>query len=171
MIFEQCDSLTITELRRFKLLVAGHSKSGIIRFSVGGQPTGSVWVYVDAEDSYGELHLSYTSDGESIEYSVPLVTVRSNLGKGYIWYFRCPSTQKRCRILYCAGKYFLHRAAYDNCIYRIQTSSKLYRPWEQMIMRLRKADELEKELQKKYSKTHYLGLPTRKYRAYLKYAE
>ena len=52
------------------------------------------------------VQLDYTCNGEPVSYRIDLTKVQSNLGKGYVYYFVCPRTNKRCRILYQVNKYF-----------------------------------------------------------------
>lgn len=65
----------------------------------------------------------------SIEYKVQIEFIPSNLGKGYLLYFICPVSFKRCRILYRAygSLHFKAREAYQyRLYYKAQTSSKKY---------------------------------------------
>ena len=61
---------------------------------------------------------------EPRNYKVYLTSTPSNLNRGEIWYFICPQTKKRCRKLYSIGGYFLHREAFNGCMYKIQIESK-----------------------------------------------
>ena len=69
------------------------------------------------------LTLDYVCNGDPVNYQVYFTSVPSNLGKGSVWYFVCPHTQKRCRVLYLVDTYFLHREAFKGCMYQIQTFS------------------------------------------------
>jgi len=70
-----------------------------------------------------------TGEKTKINYKVFIERVPSNLGKGNVMYFICPSTYRRCRILYLTygSHYFKSREAYRIRIYYdCQLSSKLY---------------------------------------------
>jgi hypothetical protein len=87
----------------------------------------------------------------------------SNIGNGRVWYFLCPHTGKRCRKLYLADTYFLHREAFKGCMYEKQTYSKIVRQqfklWEKVFC----SDKIYEQMYKKYFKKQYAGKPTKKY--------
>ena len=98
--------------------------------------TGGSTVSIGARNINGEisLRLSYSitkpsGEKQSLNYTIDLVEVPSNLGKGKLLFFICPETGKKCRILYSAygSPLFKSREAYSyKLYYEIQTSSKLY---------------------------------------------
>src|SRR5690606_22140593 len=110
---------------------------------------------------YAELDYKYRDEPRN--YKVRLVFVPSNLGKGRIWYFLCPHTGKRCRKLYSIGGYFLHREAFNGCMYESQTQSKKYRQLDKTLGAYFKTDDLYSQLYQKYFKKTYAGKPTKKY--------
>ena len=120
---------------------------------------------MDEYDPYVELR--YTCRGISKNYSVHLVSVLSNLGAGEVWYFLCPHTGKRCRILYCVDGEFLHREAFRNVYYDSQVRGKKMRGYDKLIGPLFKIDKMKDEADKPYYKKYYRGVPTRKYRRVL----
>jgi hypothetical protein len=64
---------------------------------------------------------------EQVNQTVQIVRVRSNLGKGYNWYFICGRTGKRCKHLYSAYncKYYFSKHAYNGQLYHyLQTVTK-----------------------------------------------
>jgi hypothetical protein len=70
----------------------------------------------------------YEGKQQNLNYNVIIVSSPSNLGKGRIYYFICPFTGKRCKILYMAygSLYFKCREAYRCLIYYAsQLSSRL----------------------------------------------
>lgn len=126
--------------------------------------TGASISFTLKKNNYGlSVYLDYqkTIEGkqEPINYKIEIETLTSNLGKGEIYYFRCPFTFKRCKILYMGygSLYFKSRKAYN---YR------LYYP-SQLSSRLDKHNDkywsLERSLEKlyiKHPKTHYKGKVT-----------
>lgn len=92
-----------------------------------------------------------------------MVSTLSNLNKGEICYFICPKTNKRCRKLYLIDGYFLHREAFNGCMYETQTHSKKYRQLDKTLGTYFKSDNLYSELYKKNFKKSYAGKPTKKY--------
>ncbi|MBN2520986.1 MAG: hypothetical protein JXB17_10805, partial [Bacteroidales bacterium] len=68
-------------------------------------------------------------------------------------------TNKRCRKMYSIGGYFLHREAFQGCMYGSQTLSKYYRNFDKTIrVYFRIA-----RLYKKHFKQSYAKKPTKKY--------
>lgn len=111
-----------------------------------------------------EVELSYykTVNGErkDINYRVKVVSVPSNLGKGEVYYFFCPFSYHRCKVLYMGygSPYYKSRKAYSLRIYYpSQLSSHLDRHNDK-YWRLDK--ELE-QLKNKHPKRHYRGQPTK----------
>jgi hypothetical protein len=66
---------------------------------------------MDLDQPYVRLH--YTSNGEPVDYRVPLVTTMPHFG-GVRWWFACPgqSCGRRAGKLY-GGKYYLCRHCHD----------------------------------------------------------
>jgi hypothetical protein len=136
-------------------------KAGSISWYVGNIHTGTISISADIRTSEPHIMLSYSISGQSVEYRVLLEKVPSNLGKGYLWFFLCPITQKRCRILYQSGGYFTHRAGAKG-MYSYQTMSKTWRD----LRRTYKLNNDERSpravLGKKYFKGWYDGKPTKR---------
>ncbi len=135
---------------------------GSISWSRNNQETASISVNVNTMGNpYVELVYSYKD--EPRQYRINIVSVPSNLGNGEVWYFVCPTTFKRCRVLYLVGGYFLHRTAFNNCMYESQTYSKKTRTLIQMFSEAMVKDEVYSQLYSKYFKSHYRGKPTKRY--------
>lgn len=112
-----------------------------------------------------EIRLVYYTTSQSgerndLDYTIQLTSIPSNLGRGEIWYFVCPQTGRRAKILYKAygSLHFKSRNAYHNRIYySSQTASKLGlsgdRYWE-LERRLEKLKPLIR-------KAHYQGKETK----------
>ena len=79
-----------------------------------------------------EIRLNYWNKSHSgektdLDYTIQLISFPSNLGKGKIWYFICPITGKKVKILYkvYGSLYFKSSKAYQFRIYYpSQISSK-----------------------------------------------
>jgi len=127
--------------------------------------TGASISFLLSKDEAGLfLELTYSKtikeQKESFNYKVRIVSVLSNLGKGNNYYFICPISGKRCKILYMGygSNYFKCRKAYQYRIYypcqlssRLNVNNDIY--WR-----------IERELQTlypKHPKTHYKGNLTR----------
>lgn len=113
-----------------------------------------------------------TGEKTAMNYKVHIEFKPSNLGKGYVLYFICPVSFRRCRILYRAygSTYFKAREAYQNRLYyQAQTSSKKY----QIIDRFTNVrDKVEGFWQiKKRNQTTFKGQPTKSSLKYIALVE
>lgn len=171
MGFYGCDnldsthSIDLTALRKWGVLKQGW-RSGTIRWSRHGEERGQVCyeAMIATEDRPNVLRLLYTStsrheEPHKMDYRVHLLSIPCRYG-GRKWFFQCPTCSRRCRILYESGQYFVCRKCtglwYDSQTY----TENRYR----LMQNLFDADKLEETLKRHY----YRGLPTRKYRRYLK---
>lgn len=162
-LFDEALQLSITKLKEWQYLNPEQIISGTLTWSRNGNKTGSISIKVNTQNEYPYIELDYKYDDEPRNYKIQLVSVPSNLGKGLIWYFLCPQTNKRCRKLYLIGGYFLHREAFNGCMYKIQTQSKKYRQMDKTLRAYFKSDELYSQIYKKHFKKYYAGKPTKKY--------
>lgn len=126
---------------------------------------GQVLVLVVGSSSKKSSHvqLIYTYKGVKYDYKIPIVTALSNLGKGEIHYFYCPTAQKRCRKLYFMKGRFGHREAFSKCSYSIQVKSKKQREGQQILNKLDQKENAIIKMNSKYFKKFYDGNPTQHY--------
>lgn len=135
-----------------------------------GTMTWRVWDNITAQVDYGVqyapdevfLQLSYTHNGEVRTYRILLEQQNSNLGKGVVWYFRCPTTGQRCRKLYLYNGWFMHRKAVPG-MYEAQTHSKRWRREKRVYDAVYDLRDVEAELYKPNSKQTYRGKTTRRF--------
>ena|SRR5437773_2146211 len=173
-MYDRCLQLTVTFLKCNGYLSSGQWKTGIVAWSIGeGQEreiTARIKITVSMEaEPY--IHLNYTVSENLISYQIRLVSIPSNLQKGQIWFFVCPVTGRLCRKLYCIGERFLHREAYNGCMYTKQTYSRRLRREMKIFDRLIISAEIVDELNKSYFKETYNGKTTRRFQRLLKRAE
>lgn len=162
-LFDECKQLSIAILKKYEYLKPKQLKVGIIHWKLNEQPSGSISLRVDTTCDEPFVELNYKYQEKPICYRVSLVIRPSNLGKGFIWSFICPKTGKRTRILYCIDGYFLHREAFQGCMYKCQTYSKRGRK----MARYFKYIEATEQINSRYCKTHYRGKPTKRYLQHL----
>ncbi len=155
--------LSISKLKEWEYLNPEQIKSGTVTWSRNGNERGSISIKVDTNLEQQHIELDYKYRDEPRNYKVSLVSMPSNIGKGLIWYFLCPETNKRCRKLYSIGGYFLHREAFKGCMYESQTQSKKYREMDKKLGAFFRTDDLYNQLYQKYFKKTYAGKPTKKY--------
>ncbi len=126
-LYNEALQISITKLKEWEYLDPKQIKSGTLNWSRNGNSTGSISIKVSTHNEQPYIELDYNYRDEPRNYKVRLVSMPSNLGKGLIWYFLCPHTNKRCRKLYSIGGYFFHREAFNGCMYECQTQSKYSR--------------------------------------------
>jgi len=156
-----CSFISITKLKEWGYLQSG-SKSGVITWSRNGNKTGSISIEMVFTHYQKYLIVDYKCDGEPKRYKIEIEEFPSNLGKGSVYYFLCPQTNKNCRKLYLHGDLFLHRSAFG-LMYENQIESKKNRELLKVFNMAFLSDEVYEERFKKYFKTHYKGKPTKKY--------
>ena len=162
-LYNEALQLSISKLKGWGYLAPGQIKSGTINWSRNGNRTGSISITANTRSEQPYIELDYKYKDEPRKYKVYLTSTRSNLNLGEIWYFLCPQTKKRCRKLYSIGGYFLHREAFNGCMYETQTQSKKYRELEKTFGAFLRTDMISDELYKKHFKRTYAGKPTKRY--------
>ena len=162
-LYNEALQISISKLKEWEYLNPEQIKIGTITWSRNGNPTGSISIQVNTHSEQPYIELDYKYRDEPRKYKVYLTSTHSNLNKGEIWYFICPQTKKRCRKLYSIGGYFLHREAFNGCMYETQTQSKKYRQLDKTLGAYFEIDNLYSELYKKNFKKMYAGKPTKKY--------
>lgn len=163
ILFDEALQIPISKLKGWGYLDPKQIKSGTLNWSRNGNPAGSISIKVNTQSEQPYIELDYKYRDEPRNYKVYLTSTPSNLNKGEIWYFICPKTKKRCRKLYSIGGYFLHREAFNGCMYETQTQSKKYRQLDKTFGACLKSDDLYSELYKKNFKKTYAGKPTKRY--------
>lgn len=162
-LFDEVLQIDISKLKKWGYLNPEQTKSGTITWSSNGNKTGSISIKVKPHSEQLYIELDYKYRDEPRKYKVNLVSIPSNLGKGVVWYFLCPQTNKRCRKLYSIGGYFLHREAFSECMYESQTRSKKWRQIEKIYGYYFDIDKHYEKLYSKHFKIHYNGKPTKRY--------
>jgi len=162
-LFNEALQISISNLKEWGYIEPEQIKSGTITWSSNGNQTGSILIKGNTGNEQPYIKLDYKYRDKPHKYKLRLVTVSSNLGKGLIWYFLCPVTNKRCRKLYSVGGYFLHREAFKGCMYESQTKSKKYRQLDKILGAYFRIDDLYSQLYRKHFKKTYTGKPTKRY--------
>ncbi len=166
-LYDEAKRISISNLKRWGYLESCSYKRGTVTWSRGDTQIGSIQIAMNLLEAKPYLELSYSINDSPINYRVPLVQVPSNLGKGSVWYFLCPQTEKRCRILYLVGTRFLHREAVRGAMYQRQTCSKKWRGFKRFLDRWDKTCALDDAISQKHFRTHYSGKPTRRFKRLL----
>lgn len=162
-LYDELKTVSISFLRKHNYLKPNQKQSGTVTWSSNGNKTGSISIQVNTQSESPYLLLDYKCNEAPINYRVQLVSALSNLGKGFVWYFICPHTGKRCRKLYLADTYFYHRSAFTGCMYETQTKSKRDRNLNKILGLKFQPEHLYEQLYKKNFKKYYSGKPTKRY--------
>ena len=155
----------VTRIELSYLLKHGYLKKDGFTFGRISWTNGSsiqVSSSIDEDEKYIRVRYSLKDgrDGEIKDYKIYLTSVPSNLGRGEVLYFVCPSSGRRARVLHlCYGSpIFKCRKAYSHRIYyQSQASSRLSyhndRYW--------KLDKELNECRDRSRKATYQGKPTK----------
>jgi len=162
-LFDEERNISITNLRKWGYLKEYSQRSSNITWSRNEIETSSIGIKIVMNDFENILTVNYKCNGTSYNYNIPLVSLPSNLGKGKVWYFQCPFTNKRCRKLHLISERFMHRSALPSGMYSIQTQSKRWRFMDKVYGSYFESDKYYQELYSKHFKTHYKGKPTKRY--------
>ncbi|MBO0592928.1 hypothetical protein I2486_16105 [Cellulophaga sp. E16_2] len=162
-LYDDALQLSISILKSWEYLEPCQNKSGTITWSRGDNPRGSISIKVNTLSNEPFIELDYKFQNQPRKYKVNLEMMPSNLGKGVIWFFICPQTNKRCRKLYSIGGYFFHREAFKGVMYESQTQSKKWREIEKICGASFDIDKYYQEIYSKHFKRFYNGKPTKKY--------
>ncbi|MBK9109925.1 MAG: hypothetical protein IPM92_16530 [Saprospiraceae bacterium] len=170
-LYDDLKTVSISFLKKHGYLKPNQWQRGTITWSRNGNKTGSISIIVNTKSGSLYLEMDYNCNEVPINYRVQLVSAPSNLGKGFVWYFVCPHSGKRCRKLYLADTYFCHRLAFKGCMYKKQTFSKSYRRLEKAFRIYFQSDDLIDRISQKHYKKYYAGKPTKKYLSHVKLLE
>ena len=166
-LFDEVKCIEISFLRKWGYLHNNTFKSGTITWSRNGIETSNISMATKIDDTASVLILSYNCNNKSYKYEVPLVSLPSNLGKGFVWYFLCPFTNKRCRKLHFINLQFMHRSALPSGMYEKQTQTKKWRQLERTYGDYFDLDRYYEELYSKHFRRYYNGKPTKRYKRLL----
>ncbi len=163
-IYNDIKCITISDLKKLGYIKPNINKVGSIRWTDSkGVETSSITVQSKINNSLKVLIIDYKCNNKkSFNYTIPLVTIPSNLGKGKVWYFICPFTYKRCRKLHLIDCHFIHRTAIRG-VYEKQIHSKKWRVLDNTFNDYFKIDDYYQELYSKHFTKYYKGKPTKRY--------
>lgn len=162
-IFDERKSLSITDLKKLGYFNHNKRTSGNVNWTMGGENTGNIGIEVTISDNSNFIDIKYNCNNENYQYRVYLVSTRSNLNKGKIWYFECKFTGVRCRKLHLIKGKFQHRTALKSGMYSKQTQSKKWRLIEKAYGNYFDSENTYSELYSKHFRKYYKGKPTKRY--------
>ena len=137
-------------------------KGNQLTWRMRGEITGQIDYAVQYGPDEVYLLVSYRYQQQPRKYRIVIEPKASNLGKGVIWYFRCPVTQQRCRKLHMHQGWLTHRKAITG-MYETQTHSKRRRQEKRVFDAVLDRADVVAELYKPHAKQTYRGKPTRRF--------
>lgn len=158
----EAQRLEISYLFREGYISKGRFISGSLSWNNGN----SIGIESELSKWKQEIRLKYQNHSyhsgavNDLDYKIQLTSIPSNLGRGQIYYFICPITGRKARILYkCYGSlYFKSRKAYHGRIYySSQIASKNNLHNERYFSLEKEIDKLKPHIRKR----HYQGKETR----------
>ena len=162
-LFNDVLRLNISTLKEYGYLEDVEVKKGVLSWLINGEKVSSITIFSRITKKEKFVLLEYLKNEEKVICEIELTTINSNIGKGDIWYFVCPMTKKRCRILYLMSDKFLHRDAFPKGMYETQTYSKNNRMLFNRFKIPFEKDEAYKIVNSKYFKRYYKGKPTKRF--------
>jgi hypothetical protein len=162
LLYDDYKSIDISFLSKQGYLKPNRVKWGTITWSRHGKKTASISIRVCTNLEQPFIEFDYRCNGEEINYKAILEYQTSNIGKGYVWFFVCPKTYRRCRKLHLIDKYFFHRTAYVG-MYETQVNSHKNRFLVSLLDYSTKADNAISKMYSKHFRKYYKGKPTKKY--------
>lgn len=158
-LYDHLNTVSISFLTKQGYLKPNQRQSGAMTWSRNGNKTASISIKANTQSEQPYIELDYKCNEVPINYRVQIISAPSNLGKGVVWYFVCPSTGNYCRKLYLVGERFLHREAFRGCMYYDQTISHEHR----MLRKFFKMDKAFEQVDSKHFKKYYNGRATKRY--------
>ena len=165
LIIDRCLTVSIADLKRWGCLKPGNYRSGTVYWDRGGEREASVGYIISLSVEFEKAYIqfNYAYDGQPVQYRVPLIPVPANIGKGLVWFFRCPFTGQRCKKLHLIEGRFMHRSAVRGAMYKRQTDSKRWR----LVNRFFDMHDIQADVwdavNKPYFKAEYRGKETRRF--------
>ena len=95
---ENALKISIKDLKLKGLLMKDKCIISTLSWSIRTDKIASIRYFKPINDQ--AIHLCYKTKGKEYHCKINLVEIDSNLGKGKILYFICPSTNTKCRYLY-----------------------------------------------------------------------
>lgn len=161
-LFGELQTIEIKTLIGWGYLTEHGWKSGTATWRMRGDITAQIdfSIHYGPDETYLQFNYSYRKQPRT--YRVAMEPQASNLGKGVVWFFRCPTTGQRCRKLYLYDGWFVHRKAVPG-MYAAQTYSKRWRREKRVYDAVFDLKDTEAELYKPNAKQTYRGKATRRF--------
>lgn len=166
IIIDNLLKIEVSHLKNSEGLEPNQIKTATMKWLSNGKITNSLAMKVDTTCQIPYLRISYRCNEEKITQNIDLISKKSNLGVGTVWYFYCPIAQQLCRKLYFSNGKFTHRSAI-NGLYVAQTKSKKDRLIDNLRESMYGTEKIYEKIYSKHFKKHYRGKPTKKYKILL----
>jgi hypothetical protein len=157
----EAQRLELSYLLKAGIIQKGNQNKGFLAWNNGH----IIKIQSDFSNQNKKIRLAYQIESSSgklyeMDYYIQLESIPSNLGRGEVFYFKCPISGQRSRILYLAygSPIFKARQSYQiRIFYHSQICSKN----EYHKERMQSLDTKIQNLESKIRKSHYRGKETR----------
>ena len=148
-LYNEVLKISMSKLLQWGYIKPGKKIKSNMVWSREGVKNAEIYFYINMLDQDNMfIELNYKFKGEPRKYRIGITSIKSNLDKGMIYYFVCSKTKLRCRNLYCVSGYFLHRTAFNGCMYECQTHSKSMRAFKEQFSYIWLYEKFERQLHK-----------------------
>jgi len=161
IITESAQRIELSYLFKAGYIQKGCKASGSLIWNNGN----SIRIQSELSEERQFIRLAYqikyeSGEIENLDYQIRLESIPSNLGRGEVFYFICPRSGRRIRILYmCYGsQIFKSRKAYQN---RIYYQSQICSKFSYHSVRNFSLEKQISKLEGQIRKSHYQGKETR----------
>lgn len=161
ILFDEMLKLTIADLKRMSLLIVPNDAKFKSEIKWTNKKTDTVVSSINIEVDTSKFLFNYRYRGQLKCYYVDKIIESSNLGNGFVYYFKCPLSHLKCRVLYLHNGIFCHRSACKGALYGKQKESKKGRELFKLLNKTFGKSDLYKQILAKYRKKYYKDKPTK----------
>lgn len=122
-----------------------------------------ITVNIDTNTDYDYAEVKFSINGRPITQSIKLEAKKAPIGKGVVYYLKCPVTGSLRRKLYLYEGKFVSKLAIINPHYLSQIQSTTERNASKDMKQLIRLQNAAKLVTRKYFKTYYAGNLTKRY--------
>lgn len=123
----------------------------------------SIIINIDTGSDYDYADLQYMVNGKHKSQRIELLAKKAPIGRGYVYYFKCPVTGEQRRKLFLYNGRFVSKQAIENPHYISQIQSRKQRNSTKDIKKLTKHQKTLRLGELPYFKKYYNGFPTKSY--------
>ncbi|MCI0922276.1 hypothetical protein [Sphingobacterium rhinopitheci] len=162
LLIDDIRRLTISDFKKLSLIDFNSARQYTQVINWNSSRTNEITARISVDflgNGIYKFHYSYNE--VPVHYYVEIVSEPSNLGKGEVYYFKCPKSKLKCRTLYLYHGVFVHRSLCKGALYESQIHSKKYRELDTIFGNVFGLDRMYEQLYVKNRKKYYKGKKTK----------